>query len=102
MVRPRSFLCRLGWTAIGLTMDGMVYLYLTFDSFDHMLGAQREPAVNQHAAQPILRHAGFDGQQRFQLRVAILLHDEVDIVRVEERLNAIFERKTAQTHEIDG
>ena len=61
-----------------------------------------KPAVVAHRLELLDRHAGLEHQQAAQLRVAVLLDDEVDLVRVEERRDLVAEREAAHAHVVDG
>src|SRR5579883_2111867 len=104
MVKPSSLRCRLGWMAVGLAMDGTFgqLSQLTGNSIGDALGAERESAVDADAAQLVLGDSGFQQQQRFHLRIAVLLDDEVELVIVEELLHAFREGKRADPHKIGG
>ena len=63
--------------------------HAAFSSFaftpgDHVMRAHREAAVVAHRLQLLDRHAGLEHQQAAQLPVAVLLDDEVHVVRLEE------------------
>ena len=55
----------------------------------------------QNRAHAVLRHAGLERQQRAQLRVAVLLDDELQLVRVEKLLHLLAEREAAHPHVVE-
>ena len=64
--------------------------------------AHRKPAVVAHRLQLLYRNTGLEHQQAAQLRVAILLDDEVHLVRLQEPPHIVAEREPANPHVIDG
>ena len=63
--------------------------------------AHREAAVVAHRLELLDRHAGLEHQQAAQLPVAVLLDDEVDLVRFEEPADLVAEREAADAHVVD-
>ncbi len=63
-----------------------------------MPGAEREPPVHQHRAQILLGYSGLENQQRAQLRVAVLLDHETDVVAVQEGFDIGIKREAAYPH----
>src|SRR5665213_2456129 len=109
MVRPRALRWKLGCVATGLTMDGMLLFHRSEFGFwrqnaenaiDDVARAERKSAVYQHGAQFVFRDAGLEREERPELRIAILLDNEADLVFSEERFDSRVEWKTAQAHEI--
>ena len=75
----------VGHASVGRLVDlDMRPSRLRLHAGDHVVRAHREPAVVAHRLQLLHRHAGLEHQQAPQLPVAVLLDDEVDLVRVEE------------------
>src|SRR5262245_42274461 len=60
--------------------------------------AEGESAVDQDAAETVLGNGCFECQQRPELRVAILLHNEAELVLREEPDHLFRERKSPDAH----
>src|SRR6266480_2642472 len=84
----------------GLLIDAMSALHVLLDAGHDVSAAERESAVEEHGAKTLFGHAGFGDEQRFELRVAVLLDDEVGSVAVDERLDLVAEGKRSDAHVI--
>src|SRR4030095_5462471 len=72
--------------------------YLRHDSIDDALGGDGETAVVQDRAEPRLVDRGLERKQSAQLRIAVLLHDEHDLVPLEEVIDLTAEREGTDAH----
>src|SRR5258708_20609920 len=63
-----------------------------------MAAAQGEPPVHEERAKAFFRDRRFGDEQRLELRIAVLLDDEIGRVLVDERLDALVERESANPH----
>src|SRR5262245_47781469 len=75
---------------------------LRHDSVDDALRGDRQPAVVQDGAQLLLVDRCLQRQERTQLRIAVLLDDENDLVLVEELRDLAAEREGADAHVVDA
>ena len=76
-------------------------LHRGHDAVEDVARRDRHAVVMQDRAQAALVHAGLQRQQRAQLRVAILLDDEIELMRLEKLLDFLAERKAAHAHVVD-
>src|SRR6266436_6366712 len=103
-----------GWATLGLLMYDMLDPSMLAryrrqprrlgefrpNSIDDGFGRDRESAVTQDGIELRLLHRGFERQQRFQLRVAVLLDDEDRRMRFQEGFDLGVERKCLDTEVI--
>src|SRR4029077_3509361 len=64
----------------------------------HANCGNRHAVVVQDRTQTRLVHAGLERKERTQLRVAILLDYEIDSMRLQERLDLVSKRESADVH----
>src|SRR4051812_42586340 len=74
--------------------------HLAHDRLDYVPRAKREAAVVEDRAQAVFAHRSFQYQQRAQLRVTVLLHNETEIVVFDELFHGLIEWEAANAHVI--
>ena len=94
----RSPGCRTGGFAMDVMSLAPAFCEVIRDRPDDRLRCQREAVVVEHRCHVVARHAELDGEQRAQLRVAILLHHEHRLVRFQEVGHRPVERERADAH----
>ena len=77
-------------------------LQLRQHSLDDEARGDRQAVVVQQRAQLRLLDRGLEGEQRAQLRVAVLLHHEQQLVRRQELLHVLAEGEGAHPHVVDA